>query len=285
VSNYCEYSVTPDINNPDYYFPGKKIGFCIQSTNRIINARGSTTWSNYQTCSYQGVNPGWADNYNAGITGQWVTITSLDTSHGAIEPQLEILGNPKHWLCEGVINRNPDGSIQWVNANAITVTPPWPIPGLPIEIFNCTISPGALDNNDDYTTFEVPKPGGGLLTSTCLNEGQVFGHERDCEFTKQDMMIPCTPGAQVTVHCSHTSQHSQVVRLCESSIALNTGTACRFNDPWLLANAIVLPYKKTKVSFSCPTKRDSVEVGGFYSMYSGVLFNGVDSQVPITCHE
>jgi len=198
-----------------------------------------------------------------------------------------MVGNPKKWLCEGVLQKNPDGSIDWMTSGTTTTTPPWPVPGLPIDIYSCIDSPGAFDNNVDNIAVVIPASGGGLLTSTCLDEGHTFGAERDCEFTftKENMLKKCTPGAQVTLKCSiPNSAASQVLRVCESSIKLQTGTACRYNDAWTLANTIILPNVQTSVSFKCPTARDKVEVGGFYSLYSGAELNGIDSNAVVTCN-
>ena len=51
----------------------------------------------------------------------------------------------------------------------------------------------------------------------------------------------------------------QVVRLCESSWALDTGTACTTREA--LANATVTT-APSLLTFTCPAARDSVEVGG-----------------------
>lgn len=44
-----------------------KRGFCLQSVYRHANAEWSVMSHDYFTCSYQGIAPGWADGYNAGI--------------------------------------------------------------------------------------------------------------------------------------------------------------------------------------------------------------------------
>jgi len=249
-----------------------------------VNSRNTSIVSDYQNCSYQGVNPGWADNYNGGITGQWVTVTGLDTSKGPVTTTLKMIGNPKSWLCEGVLQKDPNGNVEWAFSGEYTVAPPWPQSNLPIDIYKCVYSPGSLNNNNDTINVNVPADGEGLITSTCLNQGQEFGYERDCEFTKQNMMMNCTPGVTVNLQCTIPSgSNSQVLRICESSIVLGTGTACRFNDAWTLANVVIEPKKHTTVSFVCSTKRDSQEVGGFYSMYSGALFNGVDANAFVSC--
>jgi hypothetical protein len=105
------------------------------------------------------------------------------------------------------------------------------------------------------------------------------------------MMNECTPGAEVKLNCTIASDAMpQVLRLCESSVALQTSTACRIMDSAsftmfniTLANEIILPNQGNIVKFTCPTQRDSVEVGGYYGMYSGPIYNGVDPLAPIAC--
>jgi len=97
------------------------------------------------------------------------------------------------------------------------------------------------------------------------------------------MMLHCNPGAQVTLQCSTNGANSQVLRVCESSIKLQTGTACRYNDDWTLANVVILPNTVTQVPFQCPSARDNVEIGGYYSLYAGALFNGVDTDAVVNC--
>jgi len=135
----------------------------------------------------------------------------------------------------------------------------------------------------------LPAFGGGYLTSTCLVDGQVYGEKRDCEFSIISNFQTCTPGAQVELTCSAPGNNYEVLRVCESSIALgNVGTACRYSDFVVngnnaLANVIVAPHQFTIVNFQCPTARDSVEVGGGYSLYGGAFLNGIDTYTPIVC--
>jgi hypothetical protein len=85
---------------------------------------------------------------------------------------------------------------------------------------------------------------------------------------------------------SHYSQskHYQILRVCESSIALGKiGTACRFKDDFTLANQILDPTIENFVKFQCPSRRDDVEVGGYFTLYSGALLNGIHDEKRIVC--
>ena len=138
-AEYCMYSyASSDTGAPTMM--GHKQGFCIQSTNRVINARTTSFNSPYQNCSYQGVSVGYADNYNAGIPCQWVDITdalvyarSTGTSPTYM---LSMHGNPENWLCEGVVSTFPNGSVQWEWTGNYTTNPPWPdVTPQPIDKF------------------------------------------------------------------------------------------------------------------------------------------------------
>ena len=77
----------------------------------------------------------------------------------------------------------------------------------------------------------------------------------------------------------------QVVRVCESSLTLGCGTACRYHET--LANVTVEPGKTVNVRFTCPaaeTAVNSEEYGGAYSLYRAMAF-GPDgaSKLPDVC--
>lgn len=214
----------------------------------------------------------------------------------------------------------PNGTIEWTATGNTTTDPPWPVDGEPIDKFACVPSPGALDNNVDSVDVANPGPGRGLLTSPCPPPvGQVFGPLRDCAFTPGEMLARCAPGAPVSLRCRlPAGAPPQVLRVCESSLALGTGTACRVMDgadfslsDFTLANAVILPPRHarggavvggagtrggddgggddsggpgwTAVTFTCPSARDDVEVGGAYSLYWGAVLNGVDEDVAVEC--
>jgi hypothetical protein len=109
-----------------------------------------------------------------------------------------------------------------------------------------------------------------------------LGPKRDCEFNLRSQTTACSSGL-VTLSCSiSASAKSQVLRVCEASVVLGAGTACRFNDQHLLANLVLTPGVASMFSFQCPSARDSAEVGGLYSTYSGPAWNK-DAHSPITC--
>ncbi len=262
---------------------GHKQGFCIESTNRIINSRQVSISSPHWNCSYQGISVGWADQYNAGIPCQWVDITDALDAHGPLTRPLVMIGNPVHWICEGRVVYDSFGQPVWRSTGNVTVSPPWPTAGQPIDVYDCVTSPGAWDNNFDAVNVVAVPAGHGLITSPCA--GQTFGPKRDCDFVAGEMMHSCTPGAAVHLSCSiAAASKPQVLRLCESSVVLHAGTACRFNDDFTLANRVLLPGVSTAVSFTCPAARDAAESGGYYSSYSGAVFNGVDAVAPIVCN-
>jgi hypothetical protein len=77
---------------------------------------------------------------------------------------------------------------------------------------------------------------------------------------------------------------SQVLRVCEASNALQAGTACRYNDPFTLANVVISPGAPITFTFTCPTFRDhTIEFGGLFATYSGPVFNNGAPAATITC--
>jgi hypothetical protein len=110
---------------------------------------------------------------------------------------------------------------------------------------------------------------------------QEIGPLRDTEFsfvgnlkTRSDQLRACTPGSSTTLKCTVPSTSpTQVVRVCESSLTLGCGTACRYHES--LSNVTVEPGKTVNVRFTCPAARDGGqfgEYGGAYSLYRAMAF-------------
>ncbi|KAF0719854.1 Aste57867_744 [Aphanomyces stellatus] len=265
-------------------YPGLKQGFCIQSLNREVNSRDVSLVSSHSTCMNQGVTKGWSDTYNIGIGCQWVDITEAPPA----KSNITIVTNPKGWVCEGTKVHAANGSEVFIPTGEKTDYS-WghttPI-GSSIDKWACENDNHGktYDDNIDTAPFEITAQGEGAITARCLKNGQSIGPKRDCEFKLQNTFEPCrTPGQVVQLECSlPANAKPQVVRVCESSILLKSGTACRFNDENTLANH-VLTAPKTTLSFTCPAARDAQEVGGYFSIYSGALHNSQDSAAQIQC--
>src|SRR5262249_26808158 len=64
----------------DFLFSGgtpvnKKNGSCLETTTRYSNNEISPIFTEYGHCIHQGVEIGWGDEYEAGLTCQWVDVT------------------------------------------------------------------------------------------------------------------------------------------------------------------------------------------------------------------
>jgi hypothetical protein len=137
------------------------------------------------------------------------------------------------------------------------------------------------------------------VTQPCLH-GQI-GPLRNCGFTELPFPIfipeevddedeeeqetavvgfPCTPGQRVTLSCElPNSAPAQTLRICETSVGLQAGTAC------LLQNALanqVFTSQGGEISFTCPLPRDENEPGGGYALYVSPLL-GSDPVEPVSC--
>jgi len=250
---------------------GYKQGFCIENVIRVANTEWSPVTNRYSDCSYQGISPGWSDIYNLGIPCQWIDITDVPGS-GDFSAHL----NSENLLCEGVARLDANGNVSWVTTDVLTRT------GEPVEKVDCAETPGAYDNNIETTPLSVPANGDGAITLPCYHPDQQFGVSKDCEFTMRKSLQQCPVGYQVRLNCRLKSGTApQVLRICESSLALATGTACTYLEN--LANGIVLSASTTtEFVFTCPVRRDARELGGFYSLYTSPLIPG-DPTANVEC--
>lgn len=96
--------------------PGRKTGFCLQTTWRYHNNEWNPFNTPYSYCNYQGISVGWGDDYNAGLDCQWIDVTGLVAS----QYKLSIILNPDNFICEGVPNYDCNGSLKWIETDFLT---------------------------------------------------------------------------------------------------------------------------------------------------------------------
>jgi len=266
----------------------------MQDTNRPINHRNTSFWTEHDVCTCQGIASGWADNYNIGIPCQWFDVTFVNTATAPVTLTFDVNVNPLDWLCEGVYDLSL-GSRAWVPTGNITTVPPYQPGdgGKSIDKWNCTTSPGALQNNLDSILLTIPTNGNGYLTQNCsggwlgmAQPHQSYGPKRDCEFKISVPVATCTPGQTVTLTCSVSNSNPlpQVLRVCEASHVLGA-IPCRYNFEFMLTNLLIAANGATQVQFTCPSARagDPNEIGGLFSLYSGALLNGLDPNQNVVC--
>jgi hypothetical protein len=261
--------------------PGNhKRGFCLQSTTRSLNIETSPTHNPYGDCTYQGIAQGWGDEYKIGLDCQWIDVTDYDTSQAPYTSALQFTSNPDGFLCEGTPVLDDAGEQVW-EPTAFTTEA-----GAVVDRPKCNFWPPWFANNHDQYDVTVPTSGNGFVTTACVL-GEI-GPVRNCGFAlaPANNLLACTPGAASTLKCSVPAGSTpQVARVCESSIALQSGTACKFNEA--LANGIVEAAADGGVStvsipFTCPASRDTVEVGGKYSLYTAPVLTD-DAPQTVTC--
>lgn len=248
-----------------------KRGFCVASVARWANAEWSPTWSDFSTCQTQGITRGWSDVYQQGISCQWIDITDTTVmTSGTLVSRT----NPDGLLCEGVLQKYPNGSQIYQRTNFTTLN------GNPVSKQKCNLISNYNANNQVSATVSVPSVGGSYVTQACVEARQHFGPLRNCEFDKVTPLLrTCTPGQQTSLTCSFNSTDKyQVLRVCEGSRALNTGTACRHQD----AVQNLLIQSGTTISFTCPSARDGVETGGLYSLYTAEVWG--NSPASVSCN-
>ncbi|MBM4361512.1 MAG: hypothetical protein FJ104_02440, partial [Deltaproteobacteria bacterium] len=246
---------------------GSKRAFCLESVARYANHEKSPLWSPYNVCSYQGISAGWGDQYNAGIECQWIDVTSVDTTTAPVTRALGLRSNPEGILCEGEPVRGADGEPVWEPTELRT-----PL-GEVVDRPACTEAPRWEENNYGEHPVTLPLQGEGMLTSPC-ERGQI-GPRRNCGFKAETDLRSCTPGATVTLSCTIGALGAPaVVRVCEASVQLGSGLACMDADA--LGAATVGGGETVEVSFPCPSRRDAMEPGGSYSLYTAAAWPGDD---------
>ncbi len=230
--------------------PGGKRAFCVEDTDRTHNNETTPLFPLHQSCQFQGMTPGWGDDYQYGIPGQWVDITDVDATK-PYELRFEL--NPEGFLCEGTPVLDASGEpifepTAFTNAE-----------GKPVSRAKCDAPANWKDDN--VGTVMASSAGGSFVTEPCTR-GQI-GPLRSCGFDMNAILKDCVPGAEVKLQCQSTGA-ARIVRICERSEALG-GVACAVGDS--IANAIV-DEAGTAVTFVCPAVRDAVAppIGG-YSLY------------------
>jgi hypothetical protein len=289
----------------DFLFSGstsinKKNGFCLQSTTRYSNNELSPIFTEYGRCIHQGVEVGWGDEYEAGLTCQWVDVT--DAKPGPAN--LGFFSNPDGFLCEGTLKGatdlnerglpTPDSRItRWEKTEFVTDT------GKQVDRPACNFQRDDWkSNNREDVPVTIPEAGG-LVSQPCRLDGEpkgthwTFGETRDCALKNAgpapNAYQTCTPGETVELACSTSGTSSQVVRVCEGSHVVGGAIDCLTpalnsrRNPWeAMAEAVVSPAQQKTVTFTCPGPRDKKELGGRYSIYAGAYVASGTNE-PITC--
>jgi hypothetical protein len=218
------------------------------------------------------VSPGWGDLYAAGLACNWVDVTGVSTAAGPVTKDLTFSSNPDHFICEGALKKDAQGNQLWESTAFVAGN------GQPVDRPQCDQAPGT-DANDLGKIAVTLAQKGGMLTQACTDD-QTLGPKRNCGFTAKPTFLSCTAGSTVTVSCTGGSTtQPQVVRLCETSRALGTGTDCVHRDA--RAN-LVLEGIPTLTTLTCPAARDATEIGGQLAVYTAPVYLP-DGSSAVTC--
>lgn len=261
---------------------GGKRAWCLVSTSRASNNEVTPLFTPYSDCVNQGIQAGWSDEYYAGLDCQWLDITDVDTSAGPTTASLSFDFNPDQFLCEGYMPLDEDGRPFWEpaldeNGEQFTTSA-----GEPVDKPVCEPFPGSSDNNRVAIDVSLPAEGG-LITEPC-SRGQI-GPLRNCGWSAEGQVTPCTPGAEVKVSCRADGAEAQAVRVCEASLGLAKPPALGARVPCAVGDAlanVTLGSAATEVSFICPSARDTTEYGGLFALYAAAIYPA-DGDAAITC--
>jgi len=259
-SNYGEFFLADQTE-----LNGSKQAFCVQSTTRPSNNEWSPLTHPY-SCTFQGVQAGWADEYVAGLDAQWIDITDLDVPPDGRTVGLGFTSNGDKFMCEGTLITDENGEVVWEPSGFVTET------GEDINRPQCDFIENWDVNNEDVRDVFVPQTGS-FVTAACANDE--VGPKRNCGFTELELTANdrfCEPGENVDLSVALSQQAApQVLRVCEWSAALGVGVACTFEDA-LLNQTIAAD---TAVSFACPLIRDAAkdaDIAGGYALYIAPLW-------------
>ena len=255
-----------------------KRGFCLVSSKRVVNDIWAPWISPYTACDYQGITSGSADIYNEGLPCQWIDITDLPS--GKVDLSVKI--NAWDALCEGFVQCNSSNSTEMLieETDLIVYTDDHSESAqLYRQVCRHSVDElDYLDDNGDAIKFDNRGPGESVITDKESQYGrhQEIGILRNTEFSLYgEQLRSCDLNTTVTLKCNIPSSSSinisQIIRVCESSVVLNSGLGCLYNDA--LASKLISPgVVGTDLSFNCPGPRDSGnpltnEPGGKYSLY------------------
>jgi hypothetical protein len=237
---------------------GSKQAFCVQSTTRMSNNETTPLTHDY-SCSFQGIQAGWADEYIAGLDAQWVDITDLKLPAAGTAVQLGFKSNGDQFLCEGKPIVDENGVQLWEPSGFVALD------GDSINRPQCDFIPDWDVNNLAIQEVFIP-PSGSLVTTPCTN-GEI-SPLRNCGFFEVEMNeedLFCEQGTAVEITLPDSYTEPLVIRACEWSNVLNTGVACSYETS--LFNEIILDPTEA-ISFSCPLIRDSNDLEGKFSLYA-----------------
>ena len=221
---------------------GSKQAFCVESTNRFSNNETSPLTHAY-SCSFQGIQAGWVDEYAVGLDVQWIDITDVEFETDETVATVGFESNSDRFLCEGTAVFNDDGTPLYETTGLRTQT------GLPISRPQCDFVEAWDANNVGKEEIVIPTVGS-FVTDDCREDQ--FGHLRNCGFVQYEEPEICTPGETITVTLALDAPY--VFRACEVSAKLGTGLACTTDDA--ITNVIMGLRSESTIQFSCPIVRD-----------------------------
>jgi hypothetical protein len=248
--------------------PGSKRAFCLEDTNRFHNDESTSLLAEHQSCDFQGMTPGWGDEYQFGLPGQWVDVTDVDTKQ---EHDLIFDSNADAFMCEGHPVTDAAGN------EIFDPTEFRDSSGNVVSRMRCDRP--ATWHDDNVGAIPVAATGGSFVNDPCTL-GQI-GPKRDCGFKTSTALKSCTPGTQVNLTCTSSAKGGapQVLRICDKSTALGA-ISCTLLES--RANAIV-GSTPTQLSFTCPTVLDAAPGTGGYSWESAPLLPS-QSSGQISCN-
>jgi hypothetical protein len=214
--------------------PARKTGFCLQSTWRSNNNEWSTFNTPYSRCDFQGISPGWSDEYWQGLDCQWIDVTHLHPSNY----KLKVVVNPDDFICEGLPMLDPKtGQLAWVETDFRSSS------NHTVYREACKYTHNYKKNNNLQTLVHFH--GINTIVTLPCKRHEILSPVKDCGFEVQYDNLRCHPNTKSHIKILNRGPTHAIVRLCETSHVLGHTIACEYVDA--LVNEQIKPGKYFQV--------------------------------------
>ena len=260
-----------------------KLGFCLQSTNRVANRETSPLHNPFGGCDFQGVAAGWVDQYKAGLPNQWLDTTDIPAGSGRrsfrFEPRRVSSARARSWTRRAT-PLAPGEPLVWkptglTSEDGHPVEAPLCEPGRSVGREQLALGAGedrAARPRPDHRRVR-PRPDRAAPQLRLRHESDERLLRVRARSRRRRSRSPLAQRRRSCVSPSSATRSNSPIpaRYEDSWVPLQPGVS---DQPALLANVVVEPSEPTRVTFTCPAPRTGgvPEPGGRYSIYTAPVF-------------